>query len=102
MEYLLRYLGMGRFTRAMMWVLHHELGLNENCLIAKPDKRRGQLLLEDILVGGNFGRFYQNQEYRLYSKSPPLYKIKRNVRFFWLFSMESFISPAISKLCNKD
>ena len=33
----LRFLGMGRFTAAMMWILHHELGLEEKYLIAEPD-----------------------------------------------------------------
>jgi len=97
MEYTLRYLGMGRFTMAVMWVLYQELGLDEDCLIAKPDKRRGRLLLEDILAGGNFGRFYENQDHRLYSNSPLWYKIKRNMRFFWLFPYESFLSPAFAK-----
>lgn len=94
----LRYLGMGRFSRAMMWVLHHDLGLKEIYLVAKPDKKRGVLLMEDIMAGGNFGRFYHCPENRLYSKSPLAYKIKRNMKFFWLFPMESFLSPAISKL----
>ena len=102
MEYKLWHLGMGRFTMAMMWVLYHELGLDEKYLIAKPDKKRGRLLLKDILAGGNFGRFYQHPEKKLYSKSPLAYKIIRNLRFFWLFPMESFISPAISKFYSED
>ncbi len=94
----LRDLGMGRFSRAMMWILHYELGLDEKFLIAEPDKRRGRLLIEEIMTGGNFGRFDKRQDKRLYSRSPLLYKIKRNTRYVWLFPMESFLSPFMAKM----
>jgi hypothetical protein len=90
-------LGMGRFSRAVMWVLHQKLGLEEEFLVALPDKRRGRLLLEDILLGGNFGRYGTRQHSDLYRKSPLVYKIKRNIRFVWLFPMEAFISPFAGK-----
>lgn len=94
----LRHLGMDRFTGAVMWVLHNELGLEENYLVVKPDRRRGQLLIKDILAGGNFGRYDNRNEKRLYSKSPLAYKIVRNMKYAWLYPMESFLSPAFAKL----
>ena len=99
--YTLNYLGMGRFTKAMMWLLHYVLGLEEQYLIAKPDKRRGVLLLNDIMAGGNFGRFDRRPVKAIYSKSPLLYKIVRNLRFSILFPMETFVSPVFAKLCRK-
>jgi len=92
------YLGMGRFTGAVMWVLYGELGLEEKYLVAKPDKRRGKLLMEEIMVGGNFGRYDQRTEKKIYSKSPLAYKIVHNMRFAFLFPIESFISPIIAKI----
>lgn len=97
----LRFLGMGRFTGAMMWILHHELGLEEKYLIAEPDKRRGKLVLKEILTGGNFGRYDQRDERKLYSKSPLIYKIVRNMKYLWLFPTESFVSPAVAKIRQK-
>lgn len=91
-------LGMGKFNRAMMWVLHHELGLDEKYLTAKPDKKRGMLLMDEIIEGGNFGRYDQRQEKRIYHISPLAYKIVRNLRYVWLFPMEAFLSPAIAKI----
>ncbi len=97
----LRNLGMGRFTGAMMWILFHELGLEEKYLIAEPDKIRGKFVLKEILTGGNFGRYDQRDERKLYSKSPLTYKIVRNLRFSILFPMETFVSPVFAKLCRK-
>lgn len=93
-------LGMGKFNRAMMWVLHHELGLEEKYLTAKPDKKRGVLLMNEIMVGGNLGRYDQRFK-KLYKKSPLVYKIARNARFTFLFPMESFLSPLVAKIYRK-
>ncbi len=51
----LKYLGMFRFARAVMWIENQILGVPaERCLI-EPDEKFGKKLLADILEGGNFG-----------------------------------------------
>lgn len=48
-------LGMLRFAETVMWIEHSVLGLPiEKCLLT-PNEKRGKLLLNDILEGGNFG-----------------------------------------------
>lgn len=56
-ERLLRHLYLYRFTRGLMWVLHHRLGLDEKYLIVTEDEKEGATLMEMICKGGNFGRF---------------------------------------------
>jgi len=51
----LKYLGLWKFAGAVMYVLHEVLGLSEGQMIVPMDKRRGKLLLDEILIGGNFG-----------------------------------------------
>ncbi len=51
----LKHLGLGKFAGAVMYVLHRVLGMSESEMIAPMDKRRGKLLLDEILIGGNFG-----------------------------------------------
>ena len=53
----LRHLGLWKFAGALMYVLHKALGLSEDKMIAPLDVKRGKLLLEDILQGGNFGQY---------------------------------------------
>lgn len=50
-------LGMIRVAGAVMWVEHEVLGLQRDCLLASPDERMGRLILDDILEGGNFGKY---------------------------------------------
>ena len=53
----LQYLGLWKIAGAVMWVLHEALGVEEKCLIAPMDEKRGKLLMNEILRGGNFGHY---------------------------------------------
>ena len=54
---VLRELGMMRLAAAVMWVEHEVLGLPGEYLLTSPDERQGRLIMEDILEGGNFGKY---------------------------------------------
>ena len=54
-QHSLTRLGLWHFAGAMMYVLHEVLGLPKEKMIAPMDKKRGEMLLNDILCGGNFG-----------------------------------------------
>lgn len=51
----LKDFGLWKFAQAVMYVLHQVLGMPESEMIAPMDERRGRLLLDEILMGGNFG-----------------------------------------------
>ena len=53
----LRYLGLRKFAGAVMYVLHEVFGLEETRMIVPPDEREGKFLLDEILIGGNFGQY---------------------------------------------
>ena len=48
--------GMSKLASGVMWVEHEVLGLPKEFLLTEPNEKRGKLLLEDILEGGNFGK----------------------------------------------
>ena len=52
----LKCLGLWKFAGAVMYVLHEVLGLSEDRMIRPMAEKRGRMLLEEILVGGNFGQ----------------------------------------------
>ena len=56
----LRRLNMEGFAGAVMYVLQTVFALEPEYLLCAPDERRGKLLLEEILEGGNFG-FYDRR-----------------------------------------
>lgn len=51
----IKYLGLDKFAGAVMYVLNKVMGLDSTDLIFPADKIRGELLLNDIMKGGNFG-----------------------------------------------
>ena len=61
-----------KFAKAMMYVLHTELGLDKKYLYIEPDEKEGKFLLEEILKAGNFGKYeervkdIENKQSRLY------------------------------------
>jgi len=53
----LKRLGMWKFARAVMYVLHEVFGLSEDRMIAPIDEKEGKFLLDEIMRGGNFGQY---------------------------------------------
>lgn len=56
-QHSLKHLGLLKFAGAVMYVLHEVLGLPDTQMIAPMDEKRGRLLLNEILQGGNFGQY---------------------------------------------
>ena len=55
-EKLFKDIGLWNMAKAMMWLQHYMFGLENKYMIAPMDEKRGKMLLEDILRGGNFGQ----------------------------------------------
>lgn len=54
---LLGYLGLRGIASAIMWILTEKIGMDKNWAIIKPNAKRGQFVLNEILLSGNFGHF---------------------------------------------
>ena len=91
----LKHLGLWKFARAVMYVLHEALGLSEEKMIAPMDEKRGKLLLAEILNGGNFGKHftkYGNFTQQGMAKKYFL-KIWRNMHFVRYYPAEALCEP---------
>ena len=53
----LKYLGLWKFARAMMWVMQRVYNLDSKYFIAAPDQKEGEFLLNEILQSGNMGHY---------------------------------------------
>ena len=91
----LKYLGLWKFARAMMYVLHEALGLPEEKMIAPMDEKRGKLLLEEILNGGNFGQHFTKYGHFTQQGMAKKYflKIWRNMHFVRYYPAEALSEP---------
>ena len=53
----MKYLGIGKFASAVMYVLQTVFAMPEAYLLCSPDNKRGRFLLNEIMQAGNFGFF---------------------------------------------
>ena len=91
----LKHLGLWKFARAVMYVLHEALGLSEEKMIAPMDEKRGKLLLAEILNGGNFGQHYTKYGHFTQQGMAKKYflKIWRNMHFVRYYPAEALSEP---------
>ena len=91
----LKYLGLWKFARAVMYVLHEALGLSEEKMIAPMDEKRGKLLLAEILNGGNFGKHFTKYGHFTQKGMAKKYflKIWRNMHFVRYYPAEALSEP---------
>ena len=54
---VLRSFGMTRFAAAVMYVLQEVFAIPTNYYICEPNEKEGRKLLEEIMKGGNFGKY---------------------------------------------
>ena len=91
----LKSLGMHKICGGLMWVLHDLLGLQDSKLLCKPNKRIGELLLGEILAGGNFGKF-DERAFGGVSPTPLHHNMKvmwRDLRMLRYFPSECLCEP---------
>ena len=91
----LKHLGLWKFARAVMYVLHEALGLSGEKMIAPMDEKRGELLLAEILEGGNFGRHFTKYAGFTHQSMGKKYflKIWRNMHFVRYYPAEALTEP---------
>ena len=94
-EMLLRKCGMLKMARAVMYVLHEVLDLDEQHMIVSPDRKRGKKLLDEILAGGNFGKYDERigNNTNAGSVQKNIQRLYRDLRMALLFPSESLWEP---------
>lgn len=99
----LKLLGLWRFAGAMMFVLHQVMGLPVEMMFAPMDAKRGRMLLDDILNGGNFGRYdkrhawgrdcYNHKGFKHGALGHNLLRLCRDMRLLRFYPAEALSEP---------
>ncbi|WP_297243637.1 nucleotidyltransferase family protein [uncultured Prevotella sp.] len=89
----LKHLGLWKFAGAVMYVLHETLGLSEEKMIAPMDKKRGKLLLAEILNGGNFGQYDERYGFGHSSFGHNMQRLCRDLRLMRYYPAEALSEP---------
>lgn len=93
-------LGMKRFAEAVMWVLVEVCGMPKEWMVCEVDEKRGQLLLDEIMAGGNFGHGDTRLAKKMMSKSATLSIIMKNIKMVRLYPEEAIMAP-VSNVIRK-
>ncbi len=93
----IRFLGLEKFARGVMWIEREMLGINEDCLLFEPLEKTGKLILQEMMVGGNFG--HNNQRYGLRRNGALGRGIADTYRLLKLFPV--FPQESLWKIWNK-
>ena len=95
LEETLKYLGLWKFARAMMWVMQRVYSLDSKYFIAEPDQKEGEFVLNEILQSGNMGHY----DTRLGHKEGEMVAHRyfrmtlRNMRFVRHYPSEALCEP---------
>ena len=88
----LQQLGLWNFAGAVMYVLHEVMGLSEAQMNAPMDEKRGKMLLDEILQGGNFGHHAENRSGALTWRHN-IYRLQKDWELMWYYPGECMVEP---------
>ena len=89
----LKWLGLGEFAGAVMYVLREVMGLDEKRMVCAPDERRGRLLLEEIMAGGNFGHYDTRNHFGQGALWHNIQRFRRDWRMLRFYPSEALSEP---------
>lgn len=92
----IRYLGMGRFVRAIMFIMREAFDMEERYMLCDVDEANGRRLLEEIMYTGNFG-IYDSRDIAWKNSGSKLHlfigKFLHNIRLWRLCPEEVLAGP---------
>lgn len=93
LQHDLKHLGLWSFCGAVMYVLHEVLGFDETKMIIPMDVKRGQLLLDEILSGGNFGQYGNHRHFGRGTVGHNIQRIQRDLWLVRYYPAEALAEP---------
>lgn len=92
----LRSFGLIKFAGAVMCVMREVFGMEEEQLLCEPDEVYGKRLLDEIIQGGNFGKFGKDGHHKDESKGEwAARRLSRTLRLFRYDPIGAMCRPII-------
>lgn len=86
--------GLKGIASAIMWILIQEFEMSNDCAIAPPDEKLGRFVLNEILEGGNFGKYDERNARFGHSKvGKNVQRLYKDVRLIHYFPSEALSEP---------
>ncbi len=90
---LFSYLGIRNIAGAIMWILTEYFGMNQEKVLVPIDERRGRFVLNEILQGGNFGKYDIRYKFGNGALGRNLQRLYRDWRLLRYFPSEAISEP---------
>lgn len=90
---ILTPLGLYDMLGAVMWIFTDVLGMEPKLCLVDPDERRGRLVLNEIMLGGNFGKFDRRNRFGHGVMGRNLQRLWRDARLLRYFPSEAIAEP---------
>ena len=89
------HLGMEKFVGATMYVLQQVFSIPEEWMLCEPLEKRGEFLLQEIMLAGNFGKYDLRTQKRKGESKPRrmVRRLGRNLRFLRQYPNEILWFP---------
>lgn len=87
--------GLSKFAAAIMFIMQRVFALDKILMLCQPNDKEGQFLLEEIMRGGNFGKYDDRNLYvpDTHRWKRGLNNAKRNIRFLKNYPSEVLWMP---------
>lgn len=92
-EEIFKPLGLYGMLRAMMWIFTEVFGMEPKLCLVTPDERRGRFVLNEIMIGGNFGKFDHRNRFGHGAMGRNLQRLCRDARLLRFSPSEAIAEP---------
>lgn len=90
---LFSYLGIRHIAGAIMWILTACFGMKPDKVLVPVDERRGRFVLNEILQGGNFGKYDTRYKFGKGRLGRNMQRLYRDWRLLQYFPSEAISEP---------
>ncbi len=90
---IIKHLGLIKITGGVMWIMNQVLGLDEKYLAYPMNEKIGNLILSEIIEGGNFGQYSDDKPSATGTLKHNYQRIKRDIRMASYFPSECLSEP---------
>ena len=92
---VLKGLGLKKFIGAIMFIMQEVFTVGQDLLLCPPNKKEGEFLLNEIMRGGNFGKYDDRNEWydadQRFKRG--IFNVKHSLRYLFHYPSEVLWSP---------
>lgn len=88
-------LDLSKFASSIMWIFEQFFFMDKKYLLLEPNAKEGEMLLSEVLIAGNFGKYDERKDLSQKVTTKVVIKrtFKRTVQLMWSYPGEALSKP---------